>query len=206
MKGNIGIQRAGGGGKNPRKEADFYPTPPDITTAMLRKLKQWRPNALIVDPACGDGAICEVANAEGFNSWGSDLHDYGWKPMGAQESFLTIEMEWPKHTVLVTNPPFKLAEEFIFRAAELDRPFFFMLKAQYFHGGRRTARIDKAGLLPNLKFPCTWRASFDMSGRGGPMDVTWFGWDKSYQHPNGQAMEPLYRPKGVVTNRLEALL
>ncbi|GAB7057373.1 hypothetical protein JCM16163A_41220 [Paenibacillus sp. YK5] len=49
--------------KNKRRELDYYPTPPEVTHALMQFLKAegvldgvW----LIWEPACGDGAMSEV--------------------------------------------------------------------------------------------------------------------------------------------------
>lgn len=213
MDTRTALQTAGGGGGKPRKKGDFYPTPPDVTTALFHRLEHFFPpeSNVIFDPAVGDGAICEVAKTFGYETSGSDVTDYGTPYHDFTTDFMdTKRSSYPMECVLVTNPPFVLAEKFIRHAWDLGLPFFFLLKIQYFSAQSRVKLFKDCP--PELVMPCAWRASFDMSGKGGPMDVMWVGWDgEDSLVRRGVKLQsthysPLPKPKNVPTNRLEALL
>ena len=45
---------------NSREGSDFYPTPPDVTHALMKFLKLPSENYTIWEPACGDGSMSKV--------------------------------------------------------------------------------------------------------------------------------------------------
>ena len=95
-----------------RARDDFYPTPPEGTWALLSAI---RFAGTIWEPACGDGSISRVLEAAGYKVTSTDLVDrgYGTSPVDFLLDYQT------KADNIITNPPFKLAEEFARHA--LDR-------------------------------------------------------------------------------------
>lgn len=88
-----------------REEADFYPTPPEPTRALLHaEVARLRDFPLIWEPAAGDGAMVRELNAIGFDAVASDLVDRG---CGAEiRSFYDFGAEQRPAPAIVTNPPF----------------------------------------------------------------------------------------------------
>ena len=95
-----------------RARDDFYPTPPEGTWALLSAI---RFKGTIWEPACGDGSISRVLEAAGYKVTSTDLVDrgYGTSPVDFLLDYHTMAQN------IITNPPFKLAEEFARHA--LDR-------------------------------------------------------------------------------------
>ena len=102
----------------PHDSLDFFPTPPWATRALCEHVAPID-GYLAWDPACGDGSmyhpLCEYALAVAA----SDIHHYGWRH--SVHDFLQPYLpdgiggaEW-----VVTNPPFRLAEQFARRALEI---------------------------------------------------------------------------------------
>src|SRR5262245_65583284 len=95
---------------------DLYETPPVAVHALLRVE---RLPARLWEPAAGRGAIVRVLRAAGHQVIGSDLVDYGEPSHFAGRDFL-MEQKLPDRCQgIVTNPPFKLAEQFVALAIEL---------------------------------------------------------------------------------------
>ena len=88
-----------------RAPDDFYPTPPEGTWALLSAIR-FKGN--IWEPACGDGSISRVLEAAGYEVTSTDLVDrgYGTSPVDFLLDYRT------KADNIVTNPPFKLVDEF----------------------------------------------------------------------------------------------
>ena len=90
-------------------ELDDYPTPHWATEAILEKLQIGR-GTTIYDPACGRGYMVSVFNEKAVG-FGSDVHDYGagypLREFLGQIRVYDGTMDW-----LITNPPFKLAQQF----------------------------------------------------------------------------------------------
>jgi len=159
----------GGNPAGGRKPSDFYPTPPEVTEALLRHLKIPLP-ATIWEPACGEGHMSEVIASYGYNVVSSDLHDTGYGQ--ACSDFLTSTCEicdW-----IITNPPFSLAEQFIRRCRELDKPFALLLKTQFWHAAKRIQLFEE--IRPTKILPLTWRPDFT-GGGSSLMDCIWCVWN-----------------------------
>ena len=84
--------------------ADFYPTPAWATHALLCN----EPFVGIVwECACGDGAMSEVLKTK-YDVISTDLYDRGYGE--PEQDFLTTTKQCDN---VITNPPFKLAEDFL---------------------------------------------------------------------------------------------
>jgi len=103
---------------NKRRELDFYPTPPDVTHALMRFLEL--PPCTIWEPACGNGAMSDVLVQYGHAVVSSDLRHTGYGEGGID--FLSADRECD---AVITNPPFNISEAFInaprFSAVAVDR-------------------------------------------------------------------------------------
>lgn len=103
----------------PQDSLDDFPTPPWATRALLKHIlsdqKCSELNAL--EPACGRGFMSETLKEYFLKVHSSDIHEYGY---GAVVNFLDddykTEADW-----LITNPPFKNAEEFIHKGLQITR-------------------------------------------------------------------------------------
>ena len=159
----IGAKIIGGNGN--RRELDFYPTPPEVTEALISIL-DIPENSLIWEPACGGGAIVDVLRHRGYRCIGTDISQ--------GQDYLTAEMpqgiDW-----IITNPPFKLAEDFIKRSWNHNKPFALLLKSQYWHAAKRYKLFQEC--TPSHIYPLTWRPDF--CGGGNPlMDMCWMVWNR----------------------------
>ena len=154
------------GGK--RADSDFYPTPPDVTEALLDFL-DLPPYTAIWEPACGDGHMVDVMRKHDLHVIASDIR-YGM-------DFLTAEnqdCDW-----IITNPPFSLADEFVERCIASGKPFALLLKSQYWHAKKRLALFRDCP--PTFVCPLTWRPDFlfEQEGKHSPlMDVMWVIWER----------------------------
>ncbi len=66
--------------------------------------------------ACGDGAISDVLKSHGFSVYSSDIVDRGY---GENRSLDFLDDELTKGIEaenIITNPPFKLAKQFVEKA------------------------------------------------------------------------------------------
>lgn len=108
---------------------DFFPTPPWAARAGAELVLEVDPNAEAVwEPACGEGHIAEPLRKYFPHVFASDIFDYGY---GGLQDFLLgdrqeqtpgrrgctpggIVVDW-----IITNPPFKLAAQFVERGLEL---------------------------------------------------------------------------------------
>ena len=156
---------------NGRSELDFYPTPPEVTFALLNFLNIPE-GKTIWEPACGEMDMANAIKSRGYSVISTDIA-FG-------QDFLTeplVNCDW-----IITNPPFGVSEKFIERCAEHGKPFALLLKSQYWHAKKRYDLFDK--IKPAVVCPLTWRPDFQFKKhekrRSPLMDVQWCIWYPPY--------------------------
>lgn len=167
------LQLTGGTGKEKRRDLDFYPTPSDVTWALLQFLKL--PTGLaVLEPACGTGEMATVLSAYGFQVTSTDLNHTGFGTGGVD--FLTAELAPNSYGAVITNPPFCTSQQFIERALTAAPCVAMLLKSQYWHAKKRSTLFESHP--PAYVLPLSWRPDFMNGSRGGAptMEVAWSVW------------------------------
>jgi len=112
-----------------RKKNDAYYTEPWVTEALLPYI----PDRVrsIWEPACGKGGIAKVLREAGYLVTATDLK--------AGEDFLRMLNVGAQ--AVITNPPYGLTKEFIYKALEMTKPqrgfVAMLLRTDYDHGKTR---------------------------------------------------------------------
>lgn len=166
-----GSRIAGGNTAYGRVQSDYYPTPPEATHALL-DLLNFRESMTIWEPACGDGHMTKALQSKGHSVISSDIRDTGYVQADYLTTPLPDNVQW-----IITNPPFKLAAQFIERSHEHCIPFALLLKSQYWHAKSRYELFTR--VPPSIIAPLTWRPDFlfKQRGNGSPlMDCMWCIW------------------------------
>ena len=159
-----------GGSSNKRRELDFYPTPPEVTRALMLFLALTP--GVIWEPACGDGAMAGVIREHGHEVISSDIRQTGYGE--GEVDFLTA---LPRTCdAIITNPPFAQAEAFIRKAVGIAPITAMLLKSQYWHAQKRQSLFSEHP--PAFILPLTWRPDFMNGERGGAptMECLWTVW------------------------------
>ncbi len=160
-----------------RPEDDFYPTPEAVTRALLSVEKFDR---IIWEPACGNGAISEVLKSHGHIVHSTDLYyrDYGI----AEMDFLKSQI--PLASNIITNPPFNLANKFVYHAM-IDLGIMKMAllcKLAFLEGQERSKILEETHLTRVHVF--RKRIQLTRNGEtprgGGMIAFAWFVWEKGY--------------------------
>jgi len=168
-------------GDTPQRERDdFYSTPPAVTRALLSKE---RFSTRIWEPACGLGAISDVLTEAEYDVVSTDMVERGFG-IGGRDFLFETKLEAP---AVVTNPPFKLADEFVLHALYLgaEKCAFFMRTA-WLEGRARHARLwSKHPPVRVWQFcgrQTLWRGD-DPSpkDKGGAIAFAWFVWEAGYR-------------------------
>jgi len=166
----------------PRHELDFYPTPPGATWALLEVEKFCSP---IWEPACGDGALSKVLEEDGYEVISSDLVDRGYGTPGID--FLSTATKPAGCDTLITNPPFKLADQFVEHAIfDLDIGRLALLcKLTFLESQARTAMLARTPLSDIwifrnrvTMFPGDYE--FTEKHSGTTMAFAWYIWTRGY--------------------------
>ena len=165
-----------------RKKSDFYETPYSITHQFLQAFP-WLGIRDILEPSSGNGAIVRVLDhfALGVVVGLDPLTDPGY-------DFLTYSFN-RKFDLVITNPPFSLAEEFIKKAKEVSNRFIaFLLPLSYLHGKGRYDRVynDTKFTLRSVyiftRYPMLGEPlREDGKYHTGMMVYAWYLWDKEYE-------------------------
>lgn len=104
----------------PKSSFDDFPTPPWATRALLEHVLSSESMSKLscLEPACGRGYMSRPL-AEYFGQVTSfDIHPYGYSLV---KDFLTGPYETTSFDWVITNPPFKHAEEFILHSLKIAR-------------------------------------------------------------------------------------
>jgi hypothetical protein len=104
-----------------KNSLDDFPTPPWATRALIEHvLAEHKPalsNLTCLEPACGAGHMAKVLKEYFREVRASDVHDYGY---GSVRDFLdpyeANAWDW-----VITNPPFRLGEQFVLRSLNVAR-------------------------------------------------------------------------------------
>lgn len=166
---------------------DLYETPACATEALLR-IEQLP--EIIWEPACGPGSIVSTLREAGHKVYATDLVDYGCPDSENRIDFL-METGAPTFIgAIVTNPPFKLANQFVGHALMLAPKVVMLLRLAFLEGTGRSPIMDGGALARVYVFknrlPMMHRA-----GRGtqiaktnsSAMAFAWFVWDRSHKGP-----------------------
>jgi len=145
----------------------FYATPESATVALIIAIGEYL-DGPIHEPACGDGAMARVLSRHGRQVLATDLVDRGHGIPGVD--FLKFGRS---EQIVVTNPPYHLADEFIATAVPGSRLVAMLLKSDYWHAASRIALYE--AFPPRQQLVLTWR--LDWTGQGRPtMNCSWWVW------------------------------
>ena len=165
----------------PADSADDFPTPPWATRALLEHVLDMQSLRMqtCLEPACGAGHMAKVLKEYFGDVRYSDAHCYGYGPM---RDYLTCPYEAGSVDWVITNPPFRLAEEFVLRSLIVARRGVAILA--------RTVFLESCGRYVDIfeKTPPTVFAQFveRVPMVKGRLDIkattatgyAWFVWDK----------------------------
>lgn len=160
-----------------REENDYYATDPRAIDLLLTKET---PSRRIWEPSSGGGHLSNRLKQRGFEVVSSDIID-----RGAQD-FLAdfLKCEEPFDGDILTNPPYKYAEQFVLKALELARGRVFMfLKLTFLEGQARYERIYKEH-PPRRVYAFPKRILCGKNGNfpdASAVAYAWFVWEKGYK-------------------------
>ncbi len=164
--------------QRPRQEADWYPTPKDVTCALFDRV---RFEGAIYEPCCGDGSLAKVAEEDyGYDVYGTDLHDRGYG-VGHGRSFDVLRLKSLLAPNVVTNPPFNIAPAIIEHLWGLgpDR-MAMLLKSTFWHADNRREIFHR--IRPSRIIALTWRPDF-LNLKRPTMEVIWCVWERGHDGP-----------------------
>jgi hypothetical protein len=164
---------------------DLYGTPAVATEALLRveptlPLRIW-------EPAAGRGAIVDVLRAAGHKVLASDLVDYGIPGQASGRDFL-LECRTPEGVeAIATNPPYKIADDFVRHALRLCPRVVMLLRLAFYESERRRDILENRGLARvhvfRKRLPMMHRDGWEGRKANSGMAFAWFVWDRAHIGP-----------------------
>ena len=168
----------------PKDSPDDFPTPPWATRGLIEHVldnKNDLASQVCLEPACGAGHMAKVLKEYFAEVRVADAFHYGYGPV---RDFLTYPYETNAVDWVITNPPFRLAEEFVLRSLRVARRGVAMLARSVFleSAGRYNAIFREA---PPTKFAQFVERVPMVKGRLDEKASTatgyaWLIWEKTY--------------------------
>jgi len=158
-----------------RRELDFYPTPPDVTVALMEFLKLPKLD-VIWEPACGNMDMVDALRPYCNDVIATDIRNTDWR-MHQADFLETFE---PNISAIITNPPFDISDKFIIHAIKQAPIVAMLLKSQYWHAKKRKKLFEDT--RPAYILALTWRPDFKFDTRPADekpnptMEVLWTVW------------------------------
>ncbi len=168
--------------KSERQTDDYYATDPH---AMELLLDEEEFSHHVWECACGKGHLSNVLEQRGYDVCSTDLVDRGYGESGID--FLKSDDEFDGD--IITNPPFKYAQEFVEHALEVVAPghkVAMLLRLQFLEGVRRRELFDahppRTIYIPSHRITCVKNATEEQNfnDNRGAQAYAWFVWDKEF--------------------------
>jgi hypothetical protein len=163
---------------------DFYPTPriavesllaaePDVLNTMAR----------VWEPAAGDGGIVAVLREFSVPVIASDIERYNFD-LHFVGDFLQQTKAPAQCSVILTNPPYKLAAQFAEHALGLVPDVYLLLRLAFLESVGRTELLEHSGLRRVLVFrkrlPRMHRSGYDGPRASSSMAFCWMCWRRDF--------------------------
>lgn len=163
-----------------RQSEDFYETDPKAARLLL-ELEDFDHN--IWECACGRGALSKVFEEAGHNVLSTDLIDRGYGVGGFD--FLKCNEHWDGD--IITNPPYKYAQEFVEHAMNLvpdGAKVAMFLKLQFLEGKARRELFKKyppkTVYVSSSRLICAKNGDFE-TVTSSAVAYCWYVWVKGYK-------------------------
>lgn len=170
--------------RHQRQPEDFYATDPRAVR-MLLELETF--DRRVWEPTCSDGAIARVLEDAGYDVLSTDKYPRGY---GQPEpfDFLTDTLAEPWPGDIITNPPYSLAEQFVYRAFELAAPgrkVAMFLRLTFLEGRRRAKLFESCPprrvWVASGRLKCAIDGDFSRIGNAGTVAYCWMVWEKGFR-------------------------
>ena len=168
-----------------RVENDYYATPKESVESLLNNEQV---NGLVLEPCVGGGHVADVLKKVAKRVDCLDIVDRGYE--GTVESDFLKIVPTPKYDWIITNPPYKLAQEFIeqsLKSVKEDGKVAMFLKIQFLEGNKRNIFFQETP--PKTVYVFSKRQNPMRNGdpldeKGKPWSSTmcfaWFVWEKGF--------------------------
>lgn len=165
-----------------RAEHDYYATEPRTIDELLSVedfVHVW-------EPACGEGHMADRLWQRHILVRATDIVNRGYEYAEPESvDFLKEDIEWQGD--IITNPPYKYAQEFVEKALAIiptGRKVAMFLKLTFLEGQKRKKMFQKYPpktiYVYSSRRKCAINGDFDSIGSSASA-YAWFVWEKGYQ-------------------------
>ena len=165
-----------------RQNEDYYATDPKAVKFLL-ELEKF--NGIIWECACGEGHLSKEMEEMGFEVFSTDLIDRGYG--NGIYDFLGPENNEVLEINIITNPPFRYANDFIRKGMSILVKGYKMalfLPIRYLEGKERKQIFKqfppKKVLVTSSRINCSKNGEFDTMG-GTAIGYAWFVWEQGFK-------------------------
>jgi len=163
---------------------DLYQTPPQAIHALLtvEDLPQ-----TIWEPACGPGSIVMALRATGRTVIATDIDDWGCENSLAGADFLRQTQAPAGTEMILTNPPYFLAADFVRHALRLCPRVIMLMRLGFLESMGRTDILD-GGRLARVyifanRLPLMHRYGWEGPKASSAMCFAWLVWSRDHEGP-----------------------
>lgn len=164
-----------------REKDDYYATEPKATR-LLMELETFSKS--VWECACGEGHMSEVLKEHGYMVFSSDIVDRGYED-SVTIDFLNADRK--NHMDIITNPPYKLAKEFVEHALDISDngvKVAMFLKLTFLESQSRRALFEKYPpkkvYVSSNRLLCAKSGDFEKHKNEKAIAYCWFVWEKGY--------------------------
>jgi hypothetical protein len=172
-------------GQHPHRDRgnDCYSTPAVAVDALLRV--ETLP-FYVWEPAAGHGNIVNVLREAGHRVVASDIMHYTFE-LDFEADFLAQTKAPPGTELILTNPPYKLATEFIEHALKLCPRVIMLCRLAFLESRRRAGILDTGSLVTVYPFierlPMMHRDSWTGPRASSAVPYAWFSFWRDHNAP-----------------------
>lgn len=169
---------------NERASNDYYATDPKAVD-MLLDLESFSHD--VWEPACGEGHISKALLNRGYHVTSTDLIDRGFGTGGVD--FLQMQLDTPVQMDIITNPPYKYAQDFVEHALHIiadGHKVAMLLRLSFLEGKQRRKLFDRTPptkvYVASGRINCCKNGDFSKEQRSNnsAQAYAWFVWEKGY--------------------------
>lgn len=163
-----------------RAEYDYYATEPKATELLLEEEKF---SNKVWECACGEGHMSKVLQSHGYEVLSTDLINRGYGAGGID----FLECNEKVSFDIITNPPYKYAKEFVFKALELiekgNKVAMFVKLTFLETKGRKELFLKyppKSIYISSSRLHCWKNGDSKASAGSNAIAYIWIVWEKGF--------------------------
>lgn len=195
---------------NSNNPYDFYPTPYETTLAFLHAEFDGEPLPKWNEPACGDGHICRAIeyymkySPTIFDCLAFDIREDIKCPIGVKNTDFFELDRLDAERVIITNPPYNRAKEFVEHAKTMPtKKICMLLKLSFLETLKRQALFEDKNFPLTKVYINSSRVSCNLN-KTGSIIFAWFVWERrpKYCQPHIYFLNPqLYTEEAEIMRK-----